>query len=89
MYTKDQLCKVAKELQNRVEKATVTDYEVVLVALTMWKGKRINLAGIVELLLTAFSNNKGRILRCLEIALQVTNDDLIKDIVKDVEKSST
>lgn len=86
MYTEKQLNAVAYELRSRVEKATVTDYEVVLVALTMWKGKRINLEQISKLLLIAFSEDRERVLRILDLALNTTSDDLINNIIKDVEK---
>lgn len=88
MYSQQQLDTVAKELQNRVNKHTVTDFEVILVALTLWKSHRIDINGIVTILLTAFSGNRERILEGLEGVMAIADDELIDKIIKDIKEDT-
>lgn len=86
MYTSKQVDAVAKELRERVNKNTVTDFEVILVVLTLWKSHRIDTRGLVNILLIAFTENKERILKALESATAIADDLLIDSIIKDIEE---
>lgn len=86
MYTSKQVEAVAKELRERVNKNTVTDFEVILVVLTLWKSHRIDTRGLVNILLIAFTENKERILKALESAMAIADDSLIDSIIKDIEE---
>lgn len=88
MYTSKQVDAVAKELRERVNKNTVTDFEVILVVLTMWKSHRIDINGIITILFTAFSGNRERILEGLEGAMAIADDKLIDKIIKDIKEAT-
>lgn len=87
MYNQKQVNAISKELQSKVMKGSATDYEIVLVIITMWRANRINEEQITSILLTAFAKDKERILKALEVVLSISNDSLIDSIVEDVEKS--